>query len=404
MNGEDAAIIMYLFALGVAGVYPMMAVLSTHVVCVPVSPGQSVPAPAKTAYAPFAALNAKRATNKLIDQLVLVCLALWSSYVAFTAQSRISFHDSLKTFLTMAVLAAISNGIGTIMVYFRAKRVATATQRLDTLASAKVLIFNWTTTWGAAVSYVYGLTLDGWDIFFFLGLALVLVFLKVKGSQILLKKLQVVLDPESHLAKGINDLKARFNLPASDPIWVASTVPNAIALGKGQIYLFAGLKGRLSDDEIVAILAHELAHIERKDVPKLQNRMRALLLVAAFIVFGLAFTMTRVNPGGVAFVPFAALMTFFALMPLLRISYGQLSRGFEYACDARAAQMVGAQLFGSALSKIALGLSQPLQWPSGNAYNITHPALEDRLSRIGYVWPSEELSKPEPAQPEPGNL
>jgi heat shock protein HtpX len=159
---------------------------------------------------------------------------------------------------------------------------------------------------------------------------------------------------------------------------------NAFALGgpdDAVITVTRGLLGGMSEDEIVAILAHEIAHIRNSDGWTMElaaNLQRAIRLVS---FSGLA-------PIG-AVGPHAPLSWFLRSAP----AFGELlclalSRTREYAADALAIELISdGRTLTSALEKLERH-HRPARAPAGTAedrvlhYLHSHPSTERRVSVV----------------------
>jgi len=190
-------------------------------------------------------------------------------------------------------------------------------------------------------------------------------------------------------------------------------VPNAFAVGgpNGAIVVDRRLFALLSGDEMETLLAHELAHFERRDALvqtlgySLTQSIVGLVGIALFPVVVLtggiarAVALLRGEPeswsqswlgrthrgalGAVALAGFA--------VTLLVLSY---SRRREWAADDRAASVTGKPLaLARALRKIErastpdLGPLTPLYVPGTEARTLsrllsTHPPMADRIARL----------------------
>ncbi|UPV99698.1 M48 family metalloprotease [Halorussus gelatinilyticus] len=190
--------------------------------------------------------------------------------------------------------------------------------------------------------------------------------------------------------------------------------PNAMALGGvrgGVVVLDRSVFFLLSADELEALLAHELAHLESKDslVQTLaysagQSLVWVVVAVALPLVLvgsGLrrALDWIRGNPPADALAPVASLrrrvgrvvMVGFVALTLVMLAH---SRRREYAADDRAAAVTGDPLaLARALRKIErateprLKLSSPLYVHSEERAEVTrllstHPEMDERIDRL----------------------
>ena len=155
-----------------------------------------------------------------------------------------------------------------------------------------------------------------------------------------------------------------------------------------RIVLFDTLISRLEENEVEAVLAHELGHFKRRHIVKRIAALFALSLVflwllgqltnAAWFYAGLGVTHIS---AGTALTLFALVLPVFTfiLHPLTSIS----SRKHEYEADAFAAGITGAQPLIAALTKLykdnAATLT-PDKWFS--AFYDSHPPAPLRVARL----------------------
>ena len=188
------------------------------------------------------------------------------------------------------------------------------------------------------------------------------------------------------------------------------TVPNAFATGRSQkhaaVAVTTGLLKTLNDDEVEAVLAHEISHIRTKDVV-VMTYASFFLIVAATLSTWLMFSAmfggmgrSRQGGGGHSAILVALLVTL-----LVRFIGGMLvatiSRYREFSADRGAAQLTRRPMhLASALEKIAGTLIKVptddlRKAESMNAFFImpavgnglaslfsTHPAMEKRIARL----------------------
>jgi len=168
--------------------------------------------------------------------------------------------------------------------------------------------------------------------------------------------------PELHARAG--RLAATAGLPAPDVALVDSSVPNAFATGRtqadGTVVVTSSLRETLDDEELDAVLAHELAHIRNRDAAVMS--IAYLLPTFTYVVSTVTFRvlrlflrgLTNVRTGGrrdgralvaiiVLFVVTAAVtitvsaIFWAASLVLFRL----LSQYREYAADRGAAAITG---------------------------------------------------------------
>jgi STE24 endopeptidase len=187
--------------------------------------------------------------------------------------------------------------------------------------------------------------------------------------------------------------KTGFNL---DNIFVIdgskrSTKANAYFSGLGskkRIVLYDTLLDKLSTDEIVAVLAHEIGHYKHKHtlINMLISIPNTLLL---FFVFGLILksdAMAQALGGTTASFHLNALAFSILYSPIslvLGVATNVLSRKFEYQADAYAATHGFSEQLKSGLKKLsATSLSNLMPHPLYVFFHYSHPTLYQRIIKI----------------------
>ncbi|MFL2673110.1 MAG: M48 family metalloprotease [Dehalococcoidia bacterium] len=215
------------------------------------------------------------------------------------------------------------------------------------------------------------------------------------------ERLFQIVDEVSLLA-GINPPKIAY---------MKSDIPNAFATGRNPknslVAVTKGLREKLNDNELKAVIAHEIAHIVNGDVK--------VLAIANFFVTLSSFLMqmffwnmlfggigrSRENNGSgqAIFLLYIVTMIVYFLGQLLVLS---LTRYREYGADHTGASLTGTPIhLASALEKISMSSikvpSQDLrQFKTANAFMIipalngndisklmsTHPPVNDRIRKL----------------------
>lgn len=167
--------------------------------------------------------------------------------------------------------------------------------------------------------------------------------------------------------------------------------PNAFAVGrrgKGNIVISPALLSICSDDELLAVIAHELAHLRNRDSILMvlgQSIADAVSLVVELII---AFTHNRqVKRGGLAH----GLATITSRLPLVFVF--AISRYREYAADADAARAMGSgEPLQRALKRIhgidhAQSPVSTLCIIGADTSNLfaTHPSVSNRIEQLDGV-------------------
>lgn len=154
----------------------------------------------------------------------------------------------------------------------------------------------------------------------------------------------------------VERLSADNGIPKPKVAIVNSTVPNAFATGKSPksslVAVTSGILDLLDDDELEAVIGHELSHVRSRDVLVL-TLASVFSMVAWYLVqfgfFGGLQGRGR-NSGGTAIVILVALITWVVSFLIIRA----ISRYREYSADRSGAIMTGKpDKLASALLKIS---------------------------------------------------
>jgi STE24 endopeptidase len=158
-------------------------------------------------------------------------------------------------------------------------------------------------------------------------------------------------------------------------------------LGKTKrVVLFDTLIEKLSAEELLAVLGHELGHFAHGDIYKNMGLMGALLF-GMFALFGnlsedLFLELGVAQNPGVVMVLFLLFMPVlgFIMMPLM----GVISRHNEFEADKTGAELGGGEHLASALQKLVTeNKSFPLSHPLYIFFHYTHPPVMERLKELG---------------------
>lgn len=170
-----------------------------------------------------------------------------------------------------------------------------------------------------------------------------------------------------------------------------STKANAYFSGLGskkRIVLYDTLMDKLSTEEIVAVLAHEVGHYKHKHtLINFAVSIPSTLLL--FFVFGLILqsdALAQALGGQIASFHLNALAFSILYSPIsliLDVFTNVLSRKFEYQADAFAASYGYASQLESGLKKLsATSLSNLMPHPLYVFFHYSHPTLYQRISKL----------------------
>lgn len=214
-------------------------------------------------------------------------------------------------------------------------------------------------------------------------------------------------------------------LPMPDVYIIDSPQPNAFATGRNPenaaVAASTGLLDALSMEEIAAVMAHELAHIQNRDtliMTVTATFAGAISMIANFAMF---FGGGR-DRGGIGII--GTLVAMFVAPFAAGLVQMAISRTREYAADKRGAEICGNPIWlASALEKIAMGASRipnetaernpstahmfiinPLgQYKRDNLFS-THPDTQNRINALEALaseWSIEDNAPSHDDTPQP---
>jgi len=199
-------------------------------------------------------------------------------------------------------------------------------------------------------------------------------------DKILEKKIKKLLDSVGFKSSGV------FSVDASK----RDNRLNAYFGGLGKtkrVVLFDTLIEKLTHNELLAVLGHELGHFKNGDIIKNIATMGFVMFVF-FAIFGNLpdelFLQLHLNKAPysiiLVFLMFSPILSFF-LMPLI----SALSRHNEYAADEFGSNLATKDDLVNALLKLANeNKSFPLSHPLYIFFHFSHPPLVERLKELGY--------------------
>jgi heat shock protein HtpX len=205
------------------------------------------------------------------------------------------------------------------------------------------------------------------------------------------------------LYRVVGRLTQRAGIPMPRLYTIPNPSPNAFATGRNPehaaVAVTDGILRILTEEELEGVLAHELAHVQHRDV--LISAMAAtlagalLILVRIFAYSSLFFGGDGRRRGG-GLEALALLIVAPIAAALIQMA---ISRSREYAADAKSAELTGNPLgLARALAKLRqasevipmqadpntahLFIVSPLS--AGSFLNLfsTHPPLEERIARL----------------------
>lgn len=213
-------------------------------------------------------------------------------------------------------------------------------------------------------------------------------------------------------------LAGNAGLPMPKVYVIDNPQPNAFATGRNPdnaaVAATTGLLHALSNEEVAAVMAHELAHVQHRDT--LTMTITATLAGAISMLGNFAFFFggNRNNNGGLGIIGVLLAMIVAPLAAML--VQMAISRTREYSADRRGAEICGNPMWlASALRKIAMGAKRavnedaernpatahmfiinPLSGQNMDNLFSTHPATENRIAALQQM--ASEFSAPAAAQ------
>ncbi|MGH6761171.1 MAG: zinc metalloprotease HtpX [Phyllobacterium sp.] len=227
----------------------------------------------------------------------------------------------------------------------------------------------------------------------------------------------------------VKALAERAGLPMPKVYLIQNDQPNAFATGRNPenaaVAATTGLLQRLSHEEVAGVMAHELAHVQNRDILTMTITATiagAISMLGNFALFFGGGNNRENNGFGMIGTIIAIIVAPFAAM----IVQMAISRTREYSADRLGAEICGNPLWlASALDKIARGAKQivnedaehnpatahmfiinPLNGQRGDNLFSTHPATENRIAALqemarefGQTAPSTPSARPQAPQP-----
>ncbi len=223
----------------------------------------------------------------------------------------------------------------------------------------------------------------------------------------------------------VRDLAARAGLPMPKTFLIQNPQPNAFATGRNPqnaaVAATTGLLERLSYEEVAAVMAHELAHVQHRDT--LTMTITATLAGAISMLGNFAFIFggNRNGNGNNGFGLIGMLVAMIVAPLAAAMVQMAISRTREYAADRRGAEICGQPLWlASALDKIAsnaqrihnpdaernpatahLFIINPLSGERMDNLFSTHPATENRIAALRAMAQDASVSSHEATEQTP---
>ncbi len=205
------------------------------------------------------------------------------------------------------------------------------------------------------------------------------------------------------LHRVVNNLCQLAQLPTPKVYIIPGATPNAFATGRdpnhSAVAVTEGILQLLSEDELEGVLAHELAHIQNRDI--LIATIAAVIAGAITMIASMArwaaiFGSRNDDEGQNPLVFIVMLVVAPLAAMLIQMA---ISRSREYLADASGARMCGKPLsLANALRKLTLGVQRiPMDANPATAHMFivspflggglmtlfsTHPSIESRVAKL----------------------
>lgn len=229
---------------------------------------------------------------------------------------------------------------------------------------------------------------------------------------------EVSLQTAPDLVRMVHDMADRAEMPRPKVYIVETDQPNAFATGRNPenaaVAATTGLLRAMSQEEIAAVMAHELAHIKNRDTLIMTITATMAGAISMLANFAMFFGNDRDRPGGAVG---AILMMILAPLAAGLVQMA-ISRSREYEADRIGAEICGEPMWlARALQRIE-GLAQridndaaernpavahmfiinPLHAHARDKLFSTHPATANRVAALTELARTFRAAPP-PAQP-----
>jgi len=202
-------------------------------------------------------------------------------------------------------------------------------------------------------------------------------------------------DSAPELYRIVQELARRTDLPQYPLLfYIPSATPNAFAMqeqGQPLIAVTDGLLRNLNEDEITAVLAHEISHIRNGDLYVMMaadmiTRLTSSLATAGWMILVIFLPVWLLTGAAMPWLAVLLLLLAPLASALLQLA---LSRTREFDADLDAARITGDP---HALARALLKLEQankrwwnwliPIPHKTGSSWIRSHPSTQERVQRL----------------------
>lgn len=254
------------------------------------------------------------------------------------------------------------------------------------LGGGLLLVFLWLAQWLGA----------GFWLYFWLIISVILIFINMFYTTLLLPLFNKLTPlPAGDLKTALSSYAVQEGFELTDTLVMdsskRSSKVNAFFSGLGRekkVVLYDTMLDKLSYDEIVAVVAHEVGHYKRGHIPKL---MASSVLTTGLVLFILSRFLFSENlslalgANGLSLpLNLIAFALFFApLNHVIGYFSNILSRKFEFEADAFATSTASSSSMIAALKHLSsVNLSNLTPHPLYARMHYTHPPVTERIAAI----------------------
>ena len=223
-----------------------------------------------------------------------------------------------------------------------------------------VIIYGFLLFVGAAVGYS-GQSFVNYTVILALGMIFVQYMIGPKMVESSMQVRYVTEGEDPKLYRIVEEQARKAGLKKTPRVGVSPTpMPNAFAFGKSKgdarVCVTQGIRNLLSEDELKAVIGHEISHVKHSDMAII-TLLSAVPMIAYYMYMSSMYTGTSSNrnAGGTAMVGIIALVVYF--ITNLLVMYG--SRIREYYADKGSAEIGNEpHQLASALYKLTYGTAK----------------------------------------------
>mgnify|MGYP005844313463 CR=1 FL=1 len=221
-----------------------------------------------------------------------------------------------------------------------------------------LLLFSFLFAVVAAVGTYFGAS-----IYFIIGMAVFFIFLQwLIGPSIIRATTNMrELKPDElpWLHKKVKELSKKYRIPMPKILIARIAAPNAFVFGhlpsNANLVVTQGLLNTLNQEEVEAVIGHEMGHIKHKDMV-VMVAAAVIPMILYFIALNLMWGGFREERRGVGLAALIGFLSFIGyFIANLLVSF--LSRLREYYADRFGAIAVNPRVLATALAKITYGLA-----------------------------------------------